>query len=152
MSEDGRVTIALTSTQVSQVLRHASGSTGLSAMLSELEDPQALHAAVAPLLDDDTYSRSTLRALLVLGAFHPDGSERELTDVARQLDLSPSTAHRYVGTWMALGLLEQDPISRRYRRAERGPLPAANGSASEAPVAPVGAFGVPAERRPSPTL
>lgn len=103
----------------SRVVRHASGRTGLSSMLADIEDPQALHDAVAPLLDDDTYSRSTLRALLVLAAFHPDGSERELTDVARQLELSPSTAHRYVGTWMALGLLEQEPVSRRYRRAER---------------------------------
>lgn len=135
MSEDGRVTISLTSTQVSQVVRHASGRTGLSSMLADIEDPQALHDAVAPLLDDDAYSRSTLRALLVLAAFDPDGSERELTDVARQLDLSPSTAHRYVGTWMALGLLEQEPVSRRYRRAGQPRITRANGAAQE----PVGA-------------
>jgi len=128
MSEEGRVSISLTSTQISQVVRHASGRTGLSRMLADLEDPQALHDAVATLLDDDAYSRSTLRALLVLAAFHPDGGERELTDVARQLELSPSTAHRYVGTWMALGLLEQDPVSRRYRRAERPHFPRTNGS------------------------
>lgn len=131
MSEDGRVTISLTSTQISQVVRRASGRTGLSSMLADLEDPQALHDAVAPLLDDDAYSRSTLRALLVLAAFHPDGSERELTDVARQLELSPSTAHRYVGTWMALGLLEQDPVSRRYRRAEHPRFPGPNGVSPE---------------------
>jgi hypothetical protein len=118
MSDDHRITIALNSAQVAQVLRTASGRPALTSMLAGLEDPEVLREAVMPLIDDDTYSRSTLRALLVLGAFHPDGSERELTDVARALDLSPSTAHRYVGTWMALGLLEQDPISRRYRRAE----------------------------------
>ena len=127
MSDDHRITIALNSAQVAQVLRNASGRPGLSSMLAGLEDPDALRGAVLPLLDDDSYSRSTLRALLVLGSFPPDGSERELTDVARTLDLSPSTAHRYVGTWMALGLIEQDPISRRYRRAESS-LPAANGA------------------------
>jgi hypothetical protein len=132
MSEEGRVTISLTSTQISQVVRNASGRTGLSTMLADLEDQQALHDAVAPLLEDDNYSRSTLRALLVLAAFHPDGSERELTDVARELELSPSTAHRYVGTWMALGLLEQDPVSRRYRRAEQPHFRRSNGSSREA--------------------
>jgi IclR helix-turn-helix domain len=131
MSEEGRVSISLTSTQISQVVRHASGRTGLSRVLADLEDPQALHDTVAPLLDDDAYSRSTLRALLVLTAFDPDGGERELTDVARQLELSPSTAHRYIGTWMALGLLEQDPVSRRYRRAEAPRVPPSNGSSHE---------------------
>jgi IclR-like helix-turn-helix domain-containing protein len=117
VNEDARLTIALTSTQVSQVLRHASRRPGLAHMFSALDDPKALRDAVAPLLNDDAYSRSTLRALLVLGSFDADGSERELTDVARALRLSPSTTHRYVGTWLALGLLEQDPVSRRYRRA-----------------------------------
>ncbi|HEY1833231.1 MAG TPA: helix-turn-helix domain-containing protein [Solirubrobacteraceae bacterium] len=127
MSDDHRITIALNSAQVAQVLRTASGRPALSSMLAGLEDPEALRDAVLPLLDDDTYSRSTLRALLVLGSFDPDGSERELTDVARALELSPSTAHRYVGTWMALGLLDQDPISRRYRRAE-SPIASSNGA------------------------
>ena len=58
-----------------------------------------------------------LRALLVPAAFPADGSERELTAVAEQLSLSPSTTHRYLRTWTAVGLLERDPDSRRYRRA-----------------------------------
>lgn len=117
MSDDGEVTIKLTHAQVARVVRDAAGSSWLSQLLAGLDGPRALHSAVLPLLDDHGYSRSTLRALLVLGAFPPDGGELELTEVAKQLELSPSTTHRYVGTWMAVGLLEQDPVSRRYRRA-----------------------------------
>ena len=111
----GRVTITLTGRQVLQVMRHAA-RTGLIDMLGDVADPGAVHDTLLSLLADDQYSRSTLRALLVLAAFHPDGSERELTDVARELAISPSTLHRYVGTWMAIGVLDQNPVSRRYKR------------------------------------
>lgn len=110
------VTITLTRWQVARVLE-ASAASGLATLPEGLGEFGRLQDAVLPLLDDTAFSRSTLRALLVLGAFPADGEERELTDVARELDLSPSTTHRYIGTWMAVGLLEQHPRSRRYRRA-----------------------------------
>ncbi len=113
---DRGVTISLTGWQVARVLE-ASAATGLAALPQGLSEFGKLQSAVLPLLDDTAFSRSTLRALLVLGAFPADGEERELTDVARELELSPSTTHRYIGTWMAVGLLEQHPRSRRYRRA-----------------------------------
>jgi DNA-binding MarR family transcriptional regulator len=115
-SERG-VTIKLTDRQVSQVVREASGGTGLARMMSTVDDLDDLRGMVQPLLDDPKCSRSTFRALMVLVAFPPDGRELELTDVADELGLSPSTTHRYVSTWLAVGLLEQDPRSRRYRRA-----------------------------------
>jgi DNA-binding IclR family transcriptional regulator len=31
--------------------------------------------------------------------------------------MSPSTTHRYISTLLAVGLLEQDPRSRRYQLA-----------------------------------
>lgn len=110
------MTITLTESQVARIVREVAGESHLDGLPDGLEELSSLRGALAPLLDDATYSRSTLRALLVLGAFPPDGGERELTDVARQLDLSPSTTHRYIGTWMAVGLLEQHPRTRRYRR------------------------------------
>jgi IclR helix-turn-helix domain len=116
VSEDRRVTITLTDWQVERVVEASAGSR-LAALPAGLDEFGQLRGTVMPLLDDTAFSRSTLRALLVLGAFPADGTERELTDVARQLDLSPSTTHRYIGTWMAVGLLEQHPRSRRYRRA-----------------------------------
>ncbi len=122
MSGERDVTITLTDRQVAQVVREASGRTTLASVLPDVSGIDALRSVVLPLRDDTSYSRSTLRALLVLAAFPADGSERELTEIARQLDISPSTTHRYIGTWMAVGLLEQHPRSRRYRRglAHRG--------------------------------
>lgn len=117
VSEDRGVTITLSDAQVARVVREASGDAGLTASLGGLNVLQKLQNAVLPLLEDHGYSRSTLRALLVLAAFPTDGTERALTDVARQFALSASTTHRYLGTWMAVGLLKQDPRSRRYRRA-----------------------------------
>jgi DNA-binding MarR family transcriptional regulator len=112
----GGVSIALTDAQVEQVLREAAHSPQLESLLPEVSQLDALSRVALPLLGDASYSRSALRALLVLNALPPDGSERELTDLARQLAISPSTTHRYMHTWMALGLVEQDPRSRRYHR------------------------------------
>jgi hypothetical protein len=121
MSEGRQVTIALTEGQVARVLREASGEAGLApAFSSALGDPGTLAKTVLPFLADQGYSRSVLRALLVLASFPADGSERELSAVAHQLALSPSTTHRYLRTWTAVGLLERDPNSRRYRRSVLG--------------------------------
>ena len=60
-------------------------------------------------------SRSLLLGLTVFAAFPTDGDALAVTDVAGRLGLSPSTTHRYMTTLLAVGLLEQDPRSRRYR-------------------------------------
>jgi hypothetical protein len=121
MSAGRQVTITLTEAQVARVVREASGPSGLaSAFSSALSDPGTLATSVLPFLADQGYSRSVLRALLVLAAFPTDGSERELSAVAEQLSLSGSTTHRYLRTWTAVGLLERDPDSRRYRRSVPG--------------------------------
>jgi DNA-binding IclR family transcriptional regulator len=38
-----------------------------------------------------------------------------VTDLAGRLEMSPSTTHRYLTTLLAVGLIEQDPRTRRYR-------------------------------------
>jgi AraC-like DNA-binding protein len=125
MSSDREVTITLTNAQIERVTRDAAGGEGLAPLLAPLNDPRALERALRPLMEDPSYARSTLRALLILGSFPVDGSALELTDVASKLGFSPSTTHRYLKTWMAVGLLEQDPVSRRYCRPtparRRGP-------------------------------
>jgi hypothetical protein len=119
MSGGRHVTISLTDSQVARVMREASGPLGFApAFSSAMGDPKTLASAVSPFLSDHGYSRSVLRALLVLAAFPTDGRERELTAVAEQLSLSASTTHRYLRTWTAVGMLERDPDTRRYRRAQ----------------------------------
>jgi hypothetical protein len=117
VSEALVVSIDLSDAQVAQVVRSTSEGSGLVALLAGLGGEWTLRDSVTLLLDDPRYSRSFLLALLVLNAFPVDGSERELTGVAADLEVPAGTTHRYVGTWMAVGLLEQDPASRRYRRA-----------------------------------
>jgi IclR family transcriptional regulator, pca regulon regulatory protein len=60
-------------------------------------------------------SQSLERGLAILSSFHPDRPLIGGSELSRELDLSRSTAHRYVATLAKLGYLQQDPESRRYR-------------------------------------
>jgi hypothetical protein len=113
------MTITLNSAQIASVLRDASGGERLVAALAGVSSGEWLDGLLLSLLDDDSLSHSTVRALLVLSIFPADGAERKLTGVAKQLGISASTTHRYVHTWVAVGLLEQTD-SRRYRRVSAG--------------------------------
>jgi hypothetical protein len=85
-----------------KVLRDSSSGGSLSASLS-FGDLSATAARINEGLEVGPISRSTLHALLVLAAFPTDGGYRALADVAKELEYSPSTAHRHVSTWMAIG-------------------------------------------------
>jgi hypothetical protein len=119
VSKSQDVTIMLNSAQVASVLREAFGGESLVAALAGVSSGEWLDGLLLSLLDDDSLSHSTVRALLVLSAFPTDGAERKLTGVAKQLGMSASTTHRYVHTWVAVGVLEQSD-SRRYRRVSAG--------------------------------
>jgi hypothetical protein len=113
MSASQRVRINLTDAQVIHVVRMATGFAGLL----PASDLEQMRSVVLPLWDDERLSRSTLSALLVLAAFPADGGQRMITAVANELGFSTSATQRYVRTLLAVGLLECDPITRRYRRA-----------------------------------
>jgi len=110
------VMVALSEEQVAEVVRDAAGAGGLARLLAGLDDFERLRDVAVPLLGDPRCSRAALHALLVLVAFPCDGSDLELTAAAGLVGLSPGTTHRYVYALRAVGLLEQDPLSRRYRR------------------------------------
>ncbi len=114
MSERG-VSLGLTAAQVAKVLTEAAAGGEGAELLAGLALPGEL--AASPLLDDRNMSRSLLFGLIVLIAFPADGSERGVKVLARELGLPTSTTHRYIRTLRAVGLLEQDPLTRRYRRA-----------------------------------
>jgi DNA-binding MarR family transcriptional regulator len=113
MPESDDITITLSKTQVKQVMRGANDEEGLTRLLGGIGALKL--TAYRERLDDERFSRSLLRGLMVLASFPLDGSARRVTDVAKQLGLGASTTHRYAITLVELGLLERDPTSRHYR-------------------------------------
>jgi Fic family protein len=115
------VSIELSKAQVDQVVRSAGQGGTLSVLLSAVRDPdwplsldseEWSHPAQ---MDDRRLSRSLLSGLLVLSCFPPDGGYLGIAELARLLDMNTSTTHRYVTTLLAVGLLERDPGTRKYR-------------------------------------
>ena len=107
------ITIELTRAQVDKVVRSSSEGSAVSNILHGLADG-GLASSYPALADSPRLSRSLLLGLLVLASFPTDGEALAVSDVATRLGLSPSTTHRYMTTLLAVGLLEQDPRSRRY--------------------------------------
>ncbi|HEY4897745.1 MAG TPA: helix-turn-helix domain-containing protein [Solirubrobacteraceae bacterium] len=68
---------------------------------------------------DQRLSRSLLRGLSVLTCFGAGQEERGIVEMAADLEMSPSTAHRYAVTLVELGLLERCPNTRKYRLPAR---------------------------------
>ncbi len=87
-------------------------------LLSGLGNLSGVFAAGLQGLDDPRLSRSLLAGLLMLASVPADGGYVANAELARTLGMNPSTAHRYVSTLVAVGLLERDPDSRRYRLAQ----------------------------------
>lgn len=110
-----KILIELSSAQVDRVVRGAAESGNMSVLLSGLKDVREVLAREPRQLEDSRLSRSLLAGLLMLASFPTDGSYLGNAEIARMLDMNPSTTHRYVSTLVAVGLLERDPATRRYR-------------------------------------
>jgi hypothetical protein len=114
MTESG-IAIELTRAQINTVVRGASQEDNVSNLLRGLSDKRGLASRFRALSESPRLSRSLLLGLLVFACFPSDGDALAVTDVATRLRMSPSTTHRYMTTLLAVGLLEQDPRTRRYR-------------------------------------
>jgi hypothetical protein len=110
--------IELSAAQVDRVVRAAAGAGTMSVLLAGLDDLRGALDAGPEQLEDSRLSRSLLSGLLMLAAFPVDGSYLRNADVARMLGMNLSTAHRYIQTLVAVGLLERDPSTRQYRLAQ----------------------------------
>jgi IclR family pca regulon transcriptional regulator len=66
-----------------------------------------------------TTSQSLERGLAILSTFTSTRPLLGVSDLAREVGLSRSSAHRYVATLAKLGYLEQDGVTRRYRLGPR---------------------------------
>jgi len=113
------ITIELTRPQVDRVVRESSDGTGVSSLLRGLAGDGTLASRYEALAESPRLSRSLLLGLLVLASFPADGGSLAVSDVAGRLGMSPSTTHRYMTTLLAVGLLEQDARTRRYRLPEQ---------------------------------
>jgi hypothetical protein len=128
------VAIALTHDQVDQVMRAATrqpkgtSESLLMAALDHAHRPdgkgasaenlrEATRRALQAALEDPQLSQSLLRGLALLSCYSPQREWRTISELAKELDLPPSTAHRYARTLRAIGLLEQHPGTREYRPA-----------------------------------
>jgi DNA-binding MarR family transcriptional regulator len=115
------VTVELSKSQVDQIVRAAGQGGTMSVLLSTLKDPSwtltldTKEWAYPAQLEDRRLSRSLLSGLLVLSCFPPDGAYLGIAELARMLGMNTSTTHRYVTTLMAVGLVERDATTRRYR-------------------------------------
>lgn len=111
----GSISIELSHAQLEQILRGISGAGSFSLAVEGLSDIRAVLARAQPLLDDSRLSRSLMLGVLLLAAFPSDGSYIGNSELADTLHLSASTTHRYVSTLLALGLVERDAVTRKYR-------------------------------------
>ena len=120
LMSDREISIQLTPAQIDQVVREAAGEEGISSLLRGVSDEDALASKYRALSESPRLSRSLLLGLLVLACFPTDGGSLAVSDIAERLGMSPSTTHRYMTTLLAVGLLEQEPRTRRYRLPARG--------------------------------
>jgi len=100
----------------------------MSSLIARLGDvgealSHALQAGWPSELDDRRMSRSLLSGLLVLASLPTDGSYRGIVETARLTRMNPSTTHRYMSTLIAVGIVERDPQTRRYRPVSDTPTP-----------------------------
>jgi hypothetical protein len=116
-SPPARVRLELSPEQVAEVIRAAQGRSTLPLTLSPPGGIEQALALAGPHLRDPRLSRSLIFAVLVLACFPVCGGYLANSEVAEMVAIPPSTAHRYISTLLALGMLERDPVTRRYRRA-----------------------------------
>ena len=116
MSKDRSSSIAITLSpaQVDYVVRTAAGrAPGVSGLIYGTIGDASLSRLLSDA-SDPRLSRSMLRGFSLLTCFGVEGEPRGIVDVANELDMSPSTAHRYALTLVHLGLLERSPDTRKY--------------------------------------
>jgi IclR family pca regulon transcriptional regulator len=69
--------------------------------------------------ESPSYSQSLERGLAILSAFRSGRPLLGVSELGREIGLSRSTAHRYVATLAALGYLQQDGATKKYRLGPR---------------------------------
>jgi hypothetical protein len=116
-AEDPGVTLELSAAQIEKVMRASAPRPTLADALIGLRDVREVLELSTEQMANARLSRSLIAGLLTLASFPRDGSYVGNGELAEMLEMNQSTAHRYISTLVALGLVERDPDSRRYRLA-----------------------------------
>jgi DNA-binding MarR family transcriptional regulator len=114
-SVDDEIKIRLSRGQIKHVLREATEEEGIAGVLSRGVKDRAQLMDAYRISSSPQFSQSLLLGLIVLACFPRDGGTLGVNEVAALIELSPSTAHRYLRTLVMAGLLDQEPQSRQYR-------------------------------------
>jgi hypothetical protein len=114
------VSIELSHAQVERVIHCASDSSRWSLLLSGVSGSREVFEEALGRVDDTRRSRSLLIGLLLLSALPLDGEYVGVAELAQVLPMSNSSVHRYLSTLVEVGLVERDPMTRRYRLANVG--------------------------------
>jgi hypothetical protein len=110
------ILLELSTVQVDEVIRAATASASVPALMAGLTGVREVLDANPQDLEDPRLSRSLLSGLLILASM-PLNGEISNVELARLHGMSVSTSHRYASTLVAAGLIERDYATRRYRLA-----------------------------------
>jgi hypothetical protein len=108
------VQVELSPAQVQRLLGDASAAGYVALPPSRLSDCSGEITRARLESVDGRLSRSLLQGLWLLAEMPTDGSYVRVTEIARTLAMSQSTAHRYLSTLVFAGLVERDPTTRLY--------------------------------------
>jgi hypothetical protein len=119
-SSEPEIWVPISLGQAERIVQQVVGSEGFGSSLVRLllalggQDRVVMADLLSdPRVNNRLMSQNVVVSLLVLSALY-DGEPR-VTDIADDLGLSRATAVRYLKTWVAVGILEQDRSTRRYR-------------------------------------
>lgn len=109
------LSVELSASQVGEVVQAAAEGGQVSTVISGVANMREAFAAAPEMLDNERLSGSLLTGLMLLASFPSDGSYMGTAKLSRISGVSQSTVHRYVSTLVAVGLLERDVDTRKYR-------------------------------------
>lgn len=121
--DNDAVYLRLTRSQLEELGRR-SGKTEITSLagvlsglvpLTEMSSITFWEERYGPDVAQGRVSMSVIRGLLVLAYLMIDGRPVGVSEMTKRLGVGPSTTHRYLNTLLVLGLLEQDPKTRKYR-------------------------------------
>lgn len=115
------VRLELTKSQVDHVIWTATRGGRLATVLARLDRIHDSLTSNREWIEGRRLSNSLLNGLLLLAAFPRDASSVGNADIAREVNLNASTCHRYLATLYAVGLIDRDARTRKYRLARQAP-------------------------------